>query len=746
MKQHARELYHSFMAGFSIGILIALTAVYEGIYLDESHFAKFFFPEKFTIPQLNKMVFEAFFILFGGISSACILSALCLLSLWAAHRWKLDRAKARRTVYAAAVLVFSALVFYTSIFAAVHNAPDAKWAGVGGFAAVVQFAVAAVVIAVAFRGSGSARHGERLSAFILLALIFLIQARSHSLLSSGTFEDYTEGVLRYFVYPSGLLIVSFLAFKLWNAVFGLGTGEVESTGDSSAASGRRFALKALYGLFALVVLLSVALMAMVGNLPVEDEILTSRSGSEPGGPARGEGFNVVILMVDKLRRDHLGCYGYERATSPFIDEMARKGIKFNNALTQCSWTLPSVATVFTGRYPTVHGAMTKTDEMPSSWITMAEAFRNNGYSTAAFVTNPYLKKIYNLDQGFDTYDDEFLKRTFLGLAIENTPYLHVIFQSASYSKNLLKSLLGLPVQQSWLEEFDRWWSSKLNAENVNRRVLRWVKKNREHPFFLYVHYIDVHGPYYERRPFVKGESPEHNEESNPQDESARYVNQQVNLYDGAIRYVDEQIKWLMQAFKEAGVYDNSLIILTSDHGEEFLEHGGLHHGGTLYEEQLEIPLLIFPSGIVRESREVDPPVGLIDLFPTLNEWLSLGLPVQGRAISLKKAILDADDSQLKARTLLFSETDLEDSIRSVLFQNRWKYIENNSKDTRELYDLADDPAEKKNLLAEQSALSTNLAESLNAQFTEFEKESVAARHVNLDDWTKKSLKAMGYLE
>lgn len=190
---------------------------------------------------------------------------------------------------------------------------------------------------------------------------------------------------------------------------------------------------------------------------------------------------MIILLIDMLRGDHLGCHGYVRNTSPYIDEMARRGIKFNNAFAQNSWTLPSVGTIFTGRYPTSHGAMTSADQVPLIWTMMAEAFQIKGYSTAAFVTNPYLKSIYNMEQGFEVYDDAPLKRTFFQLAIENTPYLWIIPDIIYKSK----SLLGLPTPDLEKMEVFRWWSKKLSAENVNKRAAKWIRKNQAAPFSIY---------------------------------------------------------------------------------------------------------------------------------------------------------------------------------------------------------------------------------------------------------------------
>ena len=203
----------------------------------------------------------------------------------------------------------------------------------------------------------------------------------------------------------------------------------------------------------------------------------------------------------------------------------------------------------------------------------------------------------------------------------------------------------------------------------------------------------------------------------------------------------------MDELRMLGLYDNSLIILTSDHGEEFVEHGGLSHGYTLYEEQLHIPLIIFPTSLIPEApREIDATVGLIDLYPTLSDWFALGITEQSQGMSLKPLILDQKNAGTPARNYLYSETDLKNSIRSIRLDGKWKYIENISHGTAELYDLSDDPDEKKSILADRPVLGKDLANLLHDHFEEIESTAVTADKVVLDEWTKQSLKAMGYLD
>lgn len=744
MKKEVRHLYHSFAAGYFLGVLVALTAIYEGFHLNESQFAKFFFPDKFDIPQLNKIVFQIYYVLFGGFVMGSLVVSLCLVSLIVAHYLKLDPVKTKRAIYVAAFLAFSLLVAYSGFLASVRDHEDLKAIVISGLLAGVQLLLMVVFIFFISRVSERLKDGKRHLLGSFLGCLFFILARSCGIISSGMYSDYSERAVEYQIYPLVLMTLCFLGFILWASVRAYLNRAERGMRSFDSRFQRRSLLAALHFLFGFALLVWLLSGFIIGSLPVEDRIHLSRRASARSNTPRADGFNVIILLVDMLRRDHLGCYGYERMTSPFIDEMAAEGIKFNNAVSQCSWTLPSVATVFSGYYPTMHGVKRERDGMPTSLTTIAEMFRERGYSTAAFITNPYLKKVYNLHQGFDWYDDNLLKRTFFHLAVENTPYLRIIPQIVYETKRLL----GLPVEKPDEREFVTWWSKKLNASSVNMRALKWVKKNRKAPFFLYVHYIDVHGPYDNLRTYVGRGKPKKNMlslrgETRSDEDKQKELKE---LYDGAIQYVDEQVKDLVDELKDLGVYGNSLIVFTSDHGRELLEHGALGHGATLYHEQLRIPLIIFPTDATPERGEIDASIGLIDLFPILDSWLDLSSSGKGQPVSLMNSTLDSYFAQLETRKFLFSETDLRASIRSVVLENKWKYIEDTSKGTRELYDLQEDPTEQENLLSEHPILAASLREHLDAHFAELESHAFEAKKVKLDEWTEHSLKAIGYLE
>lgn len=737
LKQGFHYLRKSFNGGYLMGIFIAFTALSTGRYLNETAFAQFFFPKNFEIPRINSMAFHVYYVLFGGLVLGGVVLCLGLVSLLGSHVMKLDRLAAKRTIYICAVLAFSTLAMYSGLFTVAQHFPRLEAMIMSGLAAALELVLTIIFITILLRLCRRGGGSDYRLHHVFLASIFIIQVRSFGVISSSTNTEYSQNMYDYFVFPLILTAISFLACILLLTVCNYGVKARELRKGNLALFSVRSAATVFNSLFLFLLILSVLMISLLGNRPVEEKIWPLKKRSESNDLAVPNGFNVVILLIDALRRDHLGCYGYHESTSPFLDEMAQEGIKFNNAFAVSSWTLPTVSTIFTGYYPTIHGATGPEHVVSPSLTTMAEAFKRKGYATAAFTTIPYLKKIYNLHQGFDWYDDDLLKKTFLGLAIENTSYLQILPRVMYYTR----ILLNLPVQDPAVVEFTSWWSTKLNARNVNERVLKWLRKEREAPFFLYVHYLDVHSPHFDPHPY----------KDDPTWEKLRYdpmhdVDDRINLYDGGIRYADEQIRNLVKSMKELNMYENSLIIFLSDHGEEFLDHGGVGHGISLYGEQLNIPMIIFPTAVVPGNLVIDAPVSQIDLFPTLDDWLSLGAPYHGSGLSLRELILSSYDSCVNTRRLLFAEMDYQIPLRSVLSENRWKYILNMESKKAEIYDLTMDQTERNDLSISQDVLSMSLKQNLIDHFVELRKSAASPEQIRLDDWTKQSLKALGYLD
>ncbi len=299
--------------------------------------------------------------------------------------------------------------------------------------------------------------------------------------------------------------------------------------------------------------------------------------------------NIILVSIDTLRADHLGCYGYGRDTSPTMDSLAAAGTMWTRCIAQSPWTLPSHATIWTGLSEAAHRSSWYEGEMhvlDPSLPTIATVLHGKGYRTAAFTNICYLSGIYGFDRGFDHF--------------------------------------------AWEANGDGM------AAITVREASRWLEDNigNPRPFFMVIHFYDVHAPYSPPSPYdtvwtEDGVGPdsvdwwdvtEEGELLNPEERERL-----VGLYDGEIRWVDDQMGHLLTALRELDLAGSTVIMVTSDHGEEFLDHGWIGHGHTLYQEQLHVPLIISGPGIL--AGEVNHSVaGLWDIFPTITGLLGYGTP------------------------------------------------------------------------------------------------------------------------
>jgi arylsulfatase len=452
-------------------------------------------------------------------------------------------------------------------------------------------------------------------------------------------------------------------------------------------------------------LLLLAGLCTVPNLelsPLAGASSYSTLAPRPDGP----GPNVVFVTVDTLRADHLGCYGYARATSPFLDSLAREGTVCKDASSAASWTKPATGTILTGLHPSRHGALYHGSmlHLPEGKETLAEAFRNRGYVTAGFVANPNLKRVFDFDRGFDVYFDS---------PVEDTVTLACI--RGTWFGGLLMKLLR--------HQFN--WNYENDCARINAEVLAWLETNHRQRFFLYLHYIDPHIPY---------DPPASYREEFEQEHGFVLFNERkrrvgIDRYDGEIRYCDDALRALVGKLREQGVWENTLFVLTSDHGEEFFEHGVLGHGFSLYQEVVRVPLILrgpnVPVGAVLDS-----PVQILDLAATVLALAGTGVKEFGDGTSFHARLRSREGTALEP---LFMESEFgqdDTDQRAFVFTGvragPWKLVltEENQffppTDPRygrgALYDLAADPEERRNLFRaeEHQALIDGLLERLRA--------------------------------
>jgi arylsulfatase A-like enzyme len=334
--------------------------------------------------------------------------------------------------------------------------------------------------------------------------------------------------------------------------------------------------------------------------------------------AQGGRPDIVLVSIDSLRYDHLGCYGYERPTSPTIDGFAREGVLFRNAVSTTSWTLPAHAALFTGLYDSAHGLVDNGLRLADAHVTLAEALGAAGYQTGGFYGGPYLHSTFGLGQGFDSY------QSCMTALADDLPDAD------------LRATAQAP--------------RSLSHEDVTgpRTVLEvesWLGRTDERPLFLFVHLWDVHFDYVPPPPYVEMFDPDYEGDL---DARGLMQNQAVHrgmrkrdrehllaLYDGEIRFTDDTLAAIFEALRARGRYESSLVVVTADHGEEFFEHGGKGHQRTLFDELIRVPLIVRWPGKVLAGEVVEQQVRLIDMMPTLLSLAGIPPPgeMQGRDLS-----------------------------------------------------------------------------------------------------------------
>ena len=364
-------------------------------------------------------------------------------------------------------------------------------------------------------------------------------------------------------------------------------------------------------------------------------LLASCSRPSPA-PAPPPDPSVLLVTLDTTRADRIGAFGGAAVPTPSLDAIAREGVRFDEATSQVPLTLPSHATILTGRYPASHGVRHNgAYRLRDSETTLAERFRDAGFETAAFVGAFVLNRQYGTSQGFGTYDDVDVDR----------------YQG------------GRDVQ----------FEAQRTADDVNARVLDWLDRRKPGRFFAWVHYYDPHLPYA------------------PPESDARTL--RGSGYDREISYLDACFGDLVRALRGRGLLDTTIVAVAGDHGESLGEHREVSHGVFLYEGALRVPMMIRAPGRVPVGSVVHGPAGLVDLAPTLLELAGMKPTPGTEGRSLLPRILGRDDGR---DAPVFAETYMPRiefgwSELHMVRDERFKYI---LAPRPELYDLKDDPKEE----------------------------------------------------
>jgi len=435
----------------------------------------------------------------------------------------------------------------------------------------------------------------------------------------------------------------------------------------------------------LPVLLLLALWCALG-FPVKQRRHETRELARLPIAAAGQP-NVLVVVVDALRADHLSTYGYSRPTSPYLSQLAAEGTLFENAIAPSSWTLPVHASVLTGLDPRAHHVDSDGSALEWHVPVLSEEFASRGYRTAAFSGNTFLfcrkrgfgRGFIHFEDEFQTWDSSFAQ-TFYGDLIK-----HLLFR-LQWKRDLF---------------------GRRRAADINRHALRWMDSDHR-PFFIFLNYLDVHDPYRPPEPYLHrysamkhpgsraSEHWEWFEHLTPEQRQGA-----LDAYDGGINYVDDQLHELMRQLKQRGLDRNTLVVITSDHGESFGEHGLMTHGSALYRELIHVPLILWRPGAVPAGKKVDAPVSLTALPATLLEetgeqvhpkfpQTALLNPATGAAAQTRGVISEVAQLSWNSRF-----PDYDGAMESITTE-KWHYI-HGGKFHDELFACCSDRLEQPNL-------------------------------------------------
>lgn len=422
--------------------------------------------------------------------------------------------------------------------------------------------------------------------------------------------------------------------------------------------------------------------------------------------------NVIVITLDTTRRDRLGCYGCGRPISPNLDRFAGESLLYTRLIAPSNWTLPSHASLFTGKFTASHGArfdpegpLCLAGEIKGSkkfWKhfrarglspdeqTLASILKDAGYATGAVAAGPWLKRAFGLQKGFDHYDDRHIDTAAGRLASQVTP-----------------------------------------------PALDWVKEVRDRPFFLFVNYFDPHYPYHPPLEYANRFMPEELKTLAPKTDEERRVGTNA-LYDGEIAFMDHHVGLLLAGLGELGVYDDSLIIAVSDHGEMLGEHGRFGHGHRLYQEEIHVPMLVkHPRGEIQPGR-TDDPVQLTDILPMILHRLGAAVPpgVQG---GLPPRVGHPIVAEIHTLEFLSQDGDSR-----ALLEGDFKYLWN-SKGAHALFDLAADHREEVNLVDREPERAKSMEARLNGFLGALPRPRPAEEEKTIDKETEETLRSLQYI-
>jgi len=484
--------------------------------------------------------------------------------------------------------------------------------------------------------------------------------------------------------------------------------------------------------------------------------------------------NVIVISIDTLRPDRMGAYGHRagetgEGTTPFLDELASKGALFTNAVSTSSWTLPAHYALLTGMPDELHD-MVHDSMPPSPKIAMlAEILGREGYATGGFYSGPYLHPFFGFARGFDRYESCLGFRTIYDVPKE---------EIGTWSQTEIRQSLA---------ETEAFSHEAVTSREVTEKGLSFVREKGDRPFFLFLHYFDVHNDYVPPAPFNKlfdpgytgwvdgrgvTRDPRYKSNMTPRD-----LENLLARYDGEIAWVDDNIRRLFSGIRKIDpkILENSIVIVTSDHGEAFLEHGEIGHRHSLYEEEVKIPLIVSSPGRIEDGARIDEAVTIYDIVPTLLDMLDLdgphgmfgrsflprlegkGTPSAGgtaRPLPLELTVLPRGED----KSAFFKHLALRlGDLKLISVQKReWSperpldFTGSLIEEKHELFDLKQDGGEGRDIAGQRRDLLERMLETRGELFRELKAEYEKIRRSGgtlpqeIPDSIREKLKALGY--
>ena len=450
------------------------------------------------------------------------------------------------------------------------------------------------------------------------------------------------------------------------------------------------------------------------------------SDSDDATQVAADGPNIILVSIDSLRPDHLGCYGYPHPTSPTIDRLAADGVRFETAISTTSWTLPAHAAMFTGLFDSTHGLVDNGLRLKDQHTTLAEALAQAGYRTAGFFGGPYLHPAFGLAQGFETY------QSCMTQIPDELP--------DEALRNESRARMGAS-------------HADVTGPRTEQEVERWLQAtdDDDRPFFLFLHLWDVHYDFIAPQEYVLMFDPDYEGDldgvgfmQNPRivrGMDRRDRKHLLALYDAEIRFTDDSLGRILDGLEARGELEDTLVVITADHGEEFLDHGGKGHQHTLYDELIRVPMIFSWPGRF-EPAVVEDQVRTVDIMPTLLSVAGLRRQpkMQGRSLLplLTGGSLEPADA--------FSELLVDGRSFRALRTLEWKWVDP-GEGLPAAFDLTEDPNERRPIMAEESVrIGKVRLRNLARTCLEFRSEVGGVEEIELDEEMLKRLGDLGYLD